>query len=280
MCVHSSVVQQIRTAILRLYVVHAVKKQNKAKVHQFFADYCDELNAHDNASFRDWCALPFLAEPEKDPEFRPYFSPQWQESVRITLHNFLSVVFRSAPQPKLLQLERWFRSTEQQQIQRELREYLDTISEMNEQLHRAEQRLIVLRSSLKDLAQYVHQSTNVSEIGGRGRSGGGLFEADEEAEQARQRVKDLGQGVCKLALETVHRGASSRAKDDDAASSAEAGSTAAVLAAVTRERSDGSSHSRSIRRVDNDRDLEDAELQLVKKIDQWLTALRSFRMGI
>ena len=42
---HSSVVQQIRTAILRLYVVHAVKKQNKAKVHQFFADYCDELNA-------------------------------------------------------------------------------------------------------------------------------------------------------------------------------------------------------------------------------------------
>lgn len=146
---------------------------------------------------------------------------------------------------------------------------------MNEQLCRAEQRLIMLRSSLKDLAQYVHQSTNVVDISGRGRSGVGLFEADDDVEHTRQRVKDLGHGVCKLALETVHRGASTRAKDDGSTSpTSENGSTAAVVAAVTRERNDGTAPSRSVRRIDNDRDLEEAELQLVKKVDQWLTSLR------
>jgi hypothetical protein len=36
----------------------------------------------------------------------------------MTLHNLFSLVFRSAPSPKLLLLEKWYRSEKQQVIQR------------------------------------------------------------------------------------------------------------------------------------------------------------------
>lgn len=46
-------------------------------------------------------ALPYMTEPEKDPEFGPYFSQEWSDMLRATLHNFLSTILFSTPSPKV-----------------------------------------------------------------------------------------------------------------------------------------------------------------------------------
>lgn len=39
-------------------------------------------------------ALPYLKTPETDPILEPFFGRQWAELLTISLHNFLSSVFR------------------------------------------------------------------------------------------------------------------------------------------------------------------------------------------
>jgi hypothetical protein len=46
-------------------------------------------------------ALPYMSEPDKDPEFGPYFSKKWADTLRITLHNFLSTILFNTPEPKV-----------------------------------------------------------------------------------------------------------------------------------------------------------------------------------
>ena len=42
------------------------------------------------------------------------------ESLKITTHNFLSLVLHTAPLPKLLLLDRWFRYEAQQELRSQL----------------------------------------------------------------------------------------------------------------------------------------------------------------
>ena len=134
-----------------------------------------------------------MNEPDKDPEFGPYFSKKWSDMLRITLHNFLSTILFNTPSPKvrfcrtilvsdrdldavyssgfhfvlyfcqLLMLERWFRSDSQEDIRRHLKEARDKLSE---HLHREniyEDRLVTLQGALKDLVKHIH-SLNMKEL--------------------------------------------------------------------------------------------------------------------
>jgi hypothetical protein len=114
-----------------------------------------------------------MEEPEKDPEFSVYFTARWSDMLRVTLNNFLSTILLTAPLPKvgrppstppssrdlqqLMLLERWFRSEAQQEIRVQLKQASDNVDHLLTRLKSYEERLTILRGTVKDLALFIHQ---------------------------------------------------------------------------------------------------------------------------
>ncbi|XP_071946900.1 WD repeat-containing protein 91-like [Antedon mediterranea] len=97
---YSSNVKRLQISVLRLYLVNAIQNSKQDKVLEFFDKLSNELQ---NAiEWKEWFILPFLKNPEQQPSFELYFSKQWQETLTISLQNFLSVIFQSMPLPTLL----------------------------------------------------------------------------------------------------------------------------------------------------------------------------------
>ncbi|GMF57470.1 unnamed protein product [Phytophthora fragariaefolia] len=101
--------QQLETSLLRLYVVNAVKTGHREKAAEFFQMHADKLNAsvaaHGGAgadSWSRWFILPYIERPESDAYFQVFFSQPWLEAFVTSFRNFLSLVFRNLPLPKLL----------------------------------------------------------------------------------------------------------------------------------------------------------------------------------
>lgn len=49
--------------------------------------------------------FPFCKTPDEHPTFNMYFSKQWQDTLLISLHNFLATIFQCMPQPTLTRAE-------------------------------------------------------------------------------------------------------------------------------------------------------------------------------
>ncbi|RLN20988.1 hypothetical protein BBJ28_00008055 [Nothophytophthora sp. Chile5] len=97
------------TALLRLYVVNAVKTGRREKAAEFFQLHADKLNASVAAtggagadSWSRWFILPYIEHPETDAYFQVFFGQPWLEAFVMSFRNFLSLVFRNLPLPKLL----------------------------------------------------------------------------------------------------------------------------------------------------------------------------------
>ncbi|KAE8875611.1 hypothetical protein PF005_g16501 [Phytophthora fragariae] len=106
---YASTLQQLETSLLRLYVVNAIKTGHREKAAEFFQLHADKLNASVAAhggsgsdSWSRWFILPYIEHPESDAYFQVFFSHSWLEAFVTTLRNFLSLVFRNLPLPKLL----------------------------------------------------------------------------------------------------------------------------------------------------------------------------------
>uniref|UniRef100_A0A671P431 WD repeat-containing protein 91 n=1 Tax=Sinocyclocheilus anshuiensis TaxID=1608454 RepID=A0A671P431_9TELE len=118
--VYRPTVNKLRTSLYRFYLIHTVQVlQNTHKTQEFFLKQVLELQAQ--PEWRDWFALPFIPAPEQNPSFSPYFSRQWADTFLVSLHNFLSVLFQSSPQPVLLSFD--------SEVQR-----IKTVQEENEEL--------------------------------------------------------------------------------------------------------------------------------------------------
>lgn len=50
-------------------------------------------------------ALPFLKNPEQNPELEPYFNKQWVDMLNVSLQNFLSTSILAMNKPHLLIME-------------------------------------------------------------------------------------------------------------------------------------------------------------------------------
>jgi hypothetical protein len=191
----------LKSDLLKFYLINAVRTKNKEKLTEFFSMYSHEILAEAGnfipGNLRNWFVLPYMEEPEKDPEFSVYFSPRWSELLRITLHNFLSVVLSSAPPPKLLLLEKWFRSEAQQEMRSQLKLSSKKIDCLVKRIERYEERSQEMREVLRLLINQLHK-TNVSSIQPKSSSNGGLFETDEAMDVKREKIKELGQSVVKL----------------------------------------------------------------------------------
>ncbi|KAG7383805.1 WD repeat-containing protein 91 [Phytophthora pseudosyringae] len=105
---YASTLQQLETSLLRLYVVNAVKAGHREKAAEFFQLHADKLNASvaaQGAGSDSWCRwfiLPYIEHPENDAYFQVFFSQPWLEAFVTSFRNFLSLVFRNLPLPKLL----------------------------------------------------------------------------------------------------------------------------------------------------------------------------------
>ncbi|KAG3024103.1 hypothetical protein PC123_g15203 [Phytophthora cactorum] len=105
---YASTLQQLETSLLRLYVVNAVKSGHRDKATEFFQLHADKLNASVAAqgagldSWSRWFILPYIEHPESDAYFQVFFGQPWLEAFVTSFRNFLSLVFRNLPLPKLL----------------------------------------------------------------------------------------------------------------------------------------------------------------------------------
>ena len=190
----------LKSDLLKYFLVNTVKSNRKDKLLEFFASFSHEILAESGDSvagnLRSWFVLPYMEEPEKDPEFSQYFSNRWAESLRSTIGSFLSTVLQTAPPPKLLLLERWFHSDAQQEMRAQLSLSSKKVDCLVSKLEKSEERLAHLRSAVRELAQCLLKFS-VANAAGSGLSTGklkgssghsGLFESDEEADAKKVKV--------------------------------------------------------------------------------------------
>jgi len=99
-----SAVRKLENSILKLYAVNCIQSKQPEKLREFFEKLTPDL--HGQSEWKDWFALPFLKDPQDNPSFTIYFSRQWQDTLMLSLHNFLALVFQGLPPPRLADYKR------------------------------------------------------------------------------------------------------------------------------------------------------------------------------
>lgn len=156
-------------------------------------------------SWDPWFALPYLQDPKNDPAFRLYFTPKWQAHVQLSLTNFLSLIFRATPFPKLLLLEKWHHARTQHFLRRYLAHQLRKLLVLRRQLDHANHTIAQLLDTTRDLV--VHAQAISSS---RRHVPAGLFEDDSAAVARLRSARDLGQRVIDIANRITGMEGSSR----------------------------------------------------------------------
>ena len=190
---HNKLSQILKCDLLKYYLISTIKQKNKEKTKEFFTLYSYEILSESGgdkefSNLRGWYALPYIEEPEKDREFALYFTTKWIDSLRLTCHNFLSLVLHTAPLPKLLLLDRWFRSEAQQELRSQLDLSAHKIDILISKLEQNEERLCSLHDAINTLVTHVQKATISSTSTSQRASSIGLFETDEEAERKKIKV--------------------------------------------------------------------------------------------
>ncbi|PSN38125.1 WD repeat-containing protein 91 [Blattella germanica] len=73
------------------------------KVTEFFARVTPELIGQ--PEWKEWFMLPWVKNPEENPVFQMHFTRHWQDTLLVSLHNFLATIFQCMPQPMLVSFE-------------------------------------------------------------------------------------------------------------------------------------------------------------------------------
>lgn len=78
----------------RSYLVFAKLKKRKLLIDEFFESLSSEFNFASD-EWRSWCALPYVNEPQKVPEFFMYCTKTWMDILKLSLTNFLCMIIYS-----------------------------------------------------------------------------------------------------------------------------------------------------------------------------------------
>ena len=92
-------VRKLENSLYKLYIVSCVQSKQHEKLREFFEKMTSDL--HGQTEWKDWFALPYIKDPSDNPAFSLYFSRQWQDTLMMSLTNFMSIVFQSLPPPRL-----------------------------------------------------------------------------------------------------------------------------------------------------------------------------------
>ncbi|KAF7996912.1 hypothetical protein HCN44_002558 [Aphidius gifuensis] len=96
-------IKKLENAILKMYLVNATVNNKPEKIQDFFNRLTQELQGQ--TEWKDWFAYPFIKNPEENSIYSVYFSKQWQDTMIVSLHNFLSTIFQCMPYPTLLTID-------------------------------------------------------------------------------------------------------------------------------------------------------------------------------
>lgn len=113
--------------MLKLYLVTAFTAGKTDKITEFYTKLATEL--HSQPEWKDWfckynvhyrlrlaeehqhnfrlsfTVFPFCKSPDEHPVFAVCFSKAWQDTLLVSLHNFLATIFQCMPQPALSRIE-------------------------------------------------------------------------------------------------------------------------------------------------------------------------------
>ncbi|XP_063714863.1 WD repeat-containing protein 91-like [Symsagittifera roscoffensis] len=95
----SSALRKIELSLFRCFLVNCVTSGRSDKILEFFEKSAKLMPHYD---WGEWYGLPYVKNPELNDRFAPFFQRAWQETFVISLHNFLNIIFMSAPKPSLL----------------------------------------------------------------------------------------------------------------------------------------------------------------------------------
>ncbi|XP_066218851.1 WD repeat-containing protein 91 isoform X1 [Saccopteryx leptura] len=116
--IYRPTINKLKTSLFRFYLVYTIQTNRTDKAQEFFAKQATELQ--NQAEWKDWFVLPFLPSPDTNPTFATYFSRQWADTFIVSLHNFLSVLFRCMPVPVILNFDAECQRTNQVQEENEV----------------------------------------------------------------------------------------------------------------------------------------------------------------
>ncbi|KAJ7561480.1 hypothetical protein O6H91_03G030300 [Diphasiastrum complanatum] len=100
---YQSTVRKLDASLKKYYIVYALQKGRPDRIIQFFEHYGDSL-LQNGEDWHSWFAIPYVRNPSTDPRFQIYFSKEWLDTLKVSLHNFLCEVFESIRLPALLKL--------------------------------------------------------------------------------------------------------------------------------------------------------------------------------
>ena len=94
----------LQESLLKYYIVCSYKQEAKEKLIELFDTVLKRYwqTHQEGKGWRSWCALPYIAKPQDDPFFAPYFDEKWAESLKVSLVNFLAQIFQGATAPRIL----------------------------------------------------------------------------------------------------------------------------------------------------------------------------------
>lgn len=96
-------VRKLENGVLKLYLVNAVINNKPDRLNEFFHKMTPELQVQ--SEWKDWFSLPYTKNPEEHPTFALFFTKHWQDTLMLSLHNFLATIFHVMPKPTLLSYE-------------------------------------------------------------------------------------------------------------------------------------------------------------------------------
>ncbi|KAH8382291.1 hypothetical protein KR009_002694 [Drosophila setifemur] len=96
-------VKKLENSLLKYYLVTAYSNNRSDKVSEFFNKMAGELQQH--SEWKDWFYFPFCRNAEESPTFALFFTKQWQDTLMLSLRNFLTTVYQCLPQPSFVRAE-------------------------------------------------------------------------------------------------------------------------------------------------------------------------------
>ncbi|XP_016935667.3 WD repeat-containing protein 91 [Drosophila suzukii] len=96
-------VKKLENSLLKYYLVTAHTSNRPDKVSEFFNKLAGDLQQQ--SEWKDWFYFPFCKNAEESPTFALFFTKQWQDTLMLSLRNFLTTVYQCLPQPTFVRAE-------------------------------------------------------------------------------------------------------------------------------------------------------------------------------
>uniref|UniRef100_A0A182PKG7 ARMC9 CTLH-like domain-containing protein n=1 Tax=Anopheles epiroticus TaxID=199890 RepID=A0A182PKG7_9DIPT len=99
----ATAVNKLEQSVLKFYLIVAYTSNKMDKITEFFTKLSPELVSQ--SEWKEWFFFPFCKNPEEHAAFAVCFTKQWQDTLLISLHNFLSTIYQCMPQPIIAKAE-------------------------------------------------------------------------------------------------------------------------------------------------------------------------------